>query len=110
MSAVDWHHPQWLAVATLIVLCSCVDGFLTLMLVGRDVVEEGNPLMAPLVGGSGMAFALVKIGLTAAGVLLLTQLARLRAFGRIPVGAFLYGVLVLYAGLIYYEVGLLKAS
>ena len=94
----------------LIVLCSCVDAFLTLALVGHDVAEEGNPLMAPLVGGSGMLFALVKIGLTAGGVLLLTQLARLRAFGRIPVGVFLYGVLALYAALICYEVGLLNAS
>jgi hypothetical protein len=110
VSAVDWHHPQWLAVAMLIVLCSCVDAFLTLMLVGRDVAEEGNPLMAPLVEGSGLAFALVKIGVTAAGVLLLTQLARLRAFGRIPVGVFLYLVLVIYSALIFYEVDLLNAS
>jgi hypothetical protein len=109
VTAVDWHHPQWLAVAMLIVLASCVDAFLTLMLVGHDVAVEGNPLMAPLVGGSGMAFALVKIGLTAGGVLLLTQMARLRAFGRIPVGVFLYGVLALYAALIYYEIGLLNA-
>jgi hypothetical protein len=110
VSAVDWHHPQWLAVAMLIVLCSCVDAFLTLMLVGRDVAEEGNPLMAPLVEGSGLAFALVKIGVTAAGVLLLTQLARLRAFGRIPVGVFLYLVLVIYCALIFYEVDLLNGS
>ena len=40
--------------------------------------------MAPLVGHSALAFALVKVGLTAGGVLLLTQLARMRAFGRIP--------------------------
>jgi Domain of unknown function (DUF5658) len=110
VSAVDWHHPQWLAIAMLIVLCSCVDAFLTLMLVGRDAAEEANPLMAPLVGGSGMAFALVKIGLTAGGVLLLTQLARLRAFGRIPVGVFLYLILALYATLIVYEIGLLHAA
>jgi hypothetical protein len=110
VSAVDWHHPQYLAVAIFIILFSCVDAFLTLMLVGRDVAEEGNPLMAPLVGGSGMAFALVKIGLTAFGVLLLTQLARLRAFGRIPVGVFLYLVLVLYAALIFYEIDLVNAS
>ena len=110
VSAVDWHHPQWLAVAILIVLASCLDAFLTLMLVGREVAEEANPLMAPLVGGSGMIFAVVKIGLTAGGVLLLTQLARLRAFGRIPVGVFLYLVLVLYSALIFYEVDLLNAS
>jgi Domain of unknown function (DUF5658) len=110
VSAVDWHHPQWLAVAILIVLASCLDAFLTLMLVGREVAEEANPLMAPLVGGSGMIFAVVKIGLTAGGVLLLTQLARLRAFGRIPVGVFLYLVLVMYSALIFYEVDLLNAS
>ncbi len=57
----------------------------------------------------GLAFALVKIGLTAGGVLLLTQLARLRVFGRIPVGVFLYAVLGLYAVLICYEIGLLNA-
>ena len=109
VAAVDWHHPQWLAVAMLIVLSSCVDAFLTLMLVARGSAEEGNPLMAPLVGGSGQAFALVKIGLTAGGVLLLTQLARLKAFGRVPVGAFLYAVLAVYAALIFYEVRLLNA-
>ena len=46
--------------------------------------------MAPLVGGSALSFALVKVGLTAGGVVLLTQIARIRAFGRIPVGVFLY--------------------
>jgi hypothetical protein len=110
VTAVDWHHPQWLAVAMIIVLCSCVDAFLTLVLVNREVAEEGNPLMAPLIGIAGMTFPLVKIGLTAAGVLLLTQLARLRAFGRIPVGVFLYAVLAIYATLIVYELGLLERS
>ena len=42
--------------------------------------------MASLVGGSSLTFALVKIGFTAAGVVLLAHLARIRAFGRIPVG------------------------
>jgi len=108
VSAVDWHHPQWLAIAMLIVVSSCTDALLTLMLVERGAYEA-NPLMAPLVGGSAFAFALVKIGLTAGGVVLLTQLARLRAFGRIPVGVLLYMVLVIYSALIVYEFGLLNA-
>jgi hypothetical protein len=66
--------------------------------------------MAPLVGGSAVSFALVKVGLTAVGVLLLTQLARLRTFGRIPVGAILYSVLVIYGTLIFYEFRLLSHS
>ncbi|TLY74827.1 MAG: hypothetical protein E6K43_07145 [Gammaproteobacteria bacterium] len=108
LSAVDWHHPQWLAIAMLIVVSSCTDALLTLMLVERGAYEA-NPLMAPLLGGSGSLFAVVKIGLTAGGVVLLTQLARIRAFGRITVGVLLYTVLVIYSALIVYEFGLLNA-
>ena len=108
VSAVDWHHPQWLAIAMLIVMFSGIDALLTLMLVERGAYEA-NPMMAPLVGGSAVAFTLVKIGLTAGGVVLLTQLARMRAFGRIPVGVLLYTVLGIYGALIAYEFGLLNA-
>jgi len=108
LSAVDWHHPQWLAIAILIVVFSCSDALLTLMLLD-DGAYEANPMMAPLVAGSAAAFAVVKIGLTAGGVVLLTQLARLRAFGGVPVGVLLYLVLALYGALIAYEFGLLNA-
>ena len=107
LTAVDWHHPQWLAIGTLIVAFSCADAFLTLVLIGEGAYEM-NPFMAPLVGGSAVAFALTKVGLTGLGVLLLTQLARLRTFGRIPVGAFLYAVLAIYGALIFYEFRLLS--
>ena len=106
LTAVDWHHPQWLAIGTLIVALSCADAFLTLVLIGQGAYEM-NPFMAPLLGGSAVAFALTKIGLTAIGVLLLTQLARVRTFGRIPVGAILYSMLVIYGTLIFYEFRLL---
>jgi len=108
VSAVDWHHPQWLAIAMLIVALSAADALLTLMLMERGAYEI-NPFMAPLVGGSAVSFALVKVGLTAGGVVLLTQIARIRAFGRIPVGVFLYSVLALYGALIAYEFSLLNA-
>ncbi len=110
VSAVDWHHPQWLAVSMLIVIGSCTDALLTLVLVERGIASEANPLMAPLIGGShsALTFALIKVGLTAGGVLLLTQLARLRAFGSIPVGVFLYLVLGIYGVLIAYEMNLLS--
>jgi len=107
VSAVDWHHPQWLAIGMLIVVFSSIDALLTLMLIERGAYEV-NPLMAPLVGGSALAFALVKVGLTAGGVVLLTQIARVRAFGRIPVGLFLYTVLALYGALLGYEYSLLN--
>jgi hypothetical protein len=107
MTAVDWHHPRWLAIAMLIVLCSSADAFLTLVLIEHGAYEV-NPVMAPLVGGSPLAFALVKVGLTALGVVLLTQLARLRAFGNVPVSLFLYMVLAIYAALVLYELQMLN--
>jgi Domain of unknown function (DUF5658) len=107
VSALDWHHPQWLAVSMLIVIGSCTDALLTLILVERGIATEANPLMAPLVGNSPLAFALVKVALTAGGVVLLTQLARIRAFGRIPAGMFLYLVLAIYGVVIGYELHLL---
>ena len=51
VTAVDWHHPQWLAISMLIVICSCADAFLTLVAGRARHRHEVNPLMAPLVGG-----------------------------------------------------------
>jgi hypothetical protein len=106
LTAVDWHHPQWLAIGMLIVAFSCGDALLTLILMTRGAYEI-NPLMAALIGGSATRFALVKISLTGIGVVFLTQLSRLRTFGRVPVGFILYTVLVLYGSLIFYEIQLL---
>jgi uncharacterized protein DUF5658 len=109
LAAVDWHHPQWLGVALLIVLLSCADAFLTLTLIERGAYEA-NPFMAPLVGGSPLAFTVVKIGLTGGGVVLLTILVRLRIFRRVPIGLVLYAVLAAYAALVMYEMSLLERT
>jgi hypothetical protein len=109
ISSVDWHHPQWLLISMLIVLLSCSDALMTLALIDHGAYEV-NPLMRPLLmSGSGVEFALVKIGFTAAGVVLLTQMARVRAFGGLPVGALLYSVLAVYGVLIVYEFRLLQS-
>jgi hypothetical protein len=106
---LDWHQPQWLAVAMLIVVLSCVDAALTLTLLAHGAYEV-NPIMAPIVGGSALLFTLVKVGLTAGGVVLLTLAARMRAFGRIPVSFLLYAVLVGYGTLVIYELRLLEGT
>src|SRR5579864_8847254 len=108
ITSVDWHHPQWLLISVLILLFSCADAFLTLRLMEEGAYEL-NPFMAPLVGGSTVGFALVKIGMTAIGVVLLTQLSRLRTFGRVPVGLIIYGVLAIYGTFGFYEIRLLGA-
>jgi len=102
LAIVDWHHPQWLLVGILIVLLSVFDAFATLTLMSRGATEA-NPLMAPLVTGSGHGFAYWKLGLTIVGVLVLTALARIRLYGRLRVGALLYFVLFVYVCLVCYE-------
>jgi hypothetical protein len=109
IAATDWHQPQWLAVALLILLLSIADAVLTLTLLQHRGVLEENPIMAALLSGNGVAFAAIKIGLTAAGVVLLTGLVRVRAFGRVPVSALLCGLLAVYVGLVGYEVWLLRS-
>jgi hypothetical protein len=106
---LDWHQPQWLAVATLIVVLSCVDAALTLSLMEHGAYEV-NPIMAPIVGGSALVFTLIKVGLTAGGVVMLTLTARMRAFGKIPVSFFLYAVLIGYGTLVVYELKLLEET
>lgn len=102
----DLFHPQWLGVCVLILLLCCFDAVLTLTLMAHGAYEV-NPFMAPLVQGTGRSFALVKMGLTAIGVVLLTILARQRVFGR-SVGIVLYLVLAGYVVLVGYELFLLR--
>jgi len=107
LAALDWHHPQWLAVGLLIVLLSVADAFLTITLLTLGA-NEANPLMAPLVQQPGMDFVVWKMVLTSGGVVTLILLARMRAFGRIPVAVILYGVLLAYIVLVGYELWLLE--
>jgi hypothetical protein len=63
--------------------------------------------MEPLVAGPARGFALWKFGLTAGGVVLLTLLVRVRAFGTFIAGFILYAVLASYLTLVGYEFWLL---
>lgn len=101
-AGIDWHHAHWLAAAVLVVLLCVADAFLTLMLM-KQGAHEVNPVMAPLVLGSGHAFAFWKFGLTITGVVILVVLARSKLFGLVPAGVLLYVVLAAYMVLIGYE-------
>lgn len=105
LGAIDWYHPWWLAIATLILALCAGDAALTVVLIDRGAYEL-NPVLAPLIG-SGVLFVAVKVGLTGVSVVLLTLLSRIRAFGRMRVGLLLYAVLAGYAALIGYELHLL---
>ena len=106
MVVTDWFQPQWLALTIGILLLCFLDAIFTLTLVSQGA-REVNPLMNPLVHGSGHSFAYWKIGLTAIGVMTLTLLARLRFWGK-AVGTVLYVVLLGYLALVGYELFLLR--
>ncbi len=104
----DWFQPQWLATAMIILILSSVDAVLTLELISRGAIEI-NPLMEPLVRGSGHGFAIWKLGLTSMGVVMLTMVVRRRIIGRFAVGGLLYVVLSGYLVLVGYELSLLRS-
>jgi hypothetical protein len=83
------------------------DALLTLELLQRGAYEA-NPFMEPFVHGDPLTFAVVKIGLTGGGIVVLILLARARVFGRVPVAYILYGVLLAYAVLVGYEFWMLQ--
>lgn len=107
IAVTDWFAPQWLAAAVLILILCVVDGLITLALLGHGA-HEANPLMDTIVHGDARRFVAFKFGLTASGVVLLILLARVRAFGRLPVSMLLYGVLGVYLWLVCYEFRLLR--
>ena len=106
-AGTDWYAPQWLAAGVLILILCVADALLTLMLLGHGALEA-NPVMDSVVHGDGRSFAAMKFGLTSAGVVVLILLAPVRAFGRLPVSALLYGVLAGYLWLVMYEFSLLR--
>jgi hypothetical protein len=103
----DWFHPQWLATTILILLLCVADAILTITLISHGA-SEINPLMVPLVKGSGVSFAFVKLGLTITGVVVLTMFARIRVFGATAAGVLLYAALAAYSVLVGYELWLLR--
>jgi hypothetical protein len=109
LAAIDWHHPQWLAVAMLILLMCCVDMLLTLILVGAGG-SEVNPVMRPLVTGTVSHFIFWKFGLTALGVVFLVLTAGARLFGRVGVAPILYLLMCCYMALVLWELWLLSTG
>jgi hypothetical protein len=107
IAGTDWYAPQWLAAALLILILCVADALMTLTLLSHGA-HEANPLMDAIVHDDGRSFVAYKFGLTATGVVVLIMLARVRAFGRLPVSMLLYGVLAAYVWLVTYEFLLLR--
>jgi hypothetical protein len=96
-----------LAVAIGVLLLSVADAFLTIALL-QGGADEVNPVMAALIYRSVAMFAVLKMGMTGVGVVLMVSLARYRFMRLLRVEWVLYAVLVAYVTLISYEVWMLK--
>ena len=105
---IDWHEPYLLFLSVTILLLSVVDAFFTLTLLTVGATEA-NPVMAFVLTHHPQLFALVKMGFTGVGVLVLVAVARARLFRVMKVGLVLQGVFVAYLVLIGYEWWLLRA-
>ena len=104
---IDWHEPYLLFLSVTILLLSVADAFLPLTLV-MDGAQEANPLLAFVLRDHPDLFAVVKMGLTGTGVLVLVAVARTRLFRIMSVRFVLQGVFVAYVALIAYEWWLLR--
>lgn len=108
-AVIDWHSPR-LLIPVLAILGLCVlDGMLTVMLMKHGAAEL-NPVMALFLPHDLLSFALIKIGLTGAGLCVLVACSRMRLFRKVPGELFVYAVLGVYAWLIAYELQLLELA
>jgi len=104
---VDWHEPYLLFLSLTILLLSVADAFLTLTLIMAGATEA-NPVLALILRDHPELFAVVKMGLTGTGVLVLVAAARSRLFRIMRVATVLQGLFVAYVALIAYEWWMLR--
>jgi len=105
---VDWHEPHLLFLSITILLLSVTDALFTLTLLTLGATEA-NPFLAFVLEQHPKLFALVKMGFTGGGVLVLVAVARTRVFSLIRVSTIMHWLLLAYAALIFYEWSLLHA-
>jgi len=105
--SVDWHSSHLLAVAIAILLLSCCDAFLTLVLLDGGA-QEMNPVMNLVVHGDTALFAGLKMAMTGVSVVLMVCLARYRFLRLVRVEYALYAILIGYTILIGYEFWMLS--
>jgi hypothetical protein len=101
----DWYPAALLASALLTLILCVADAALTLWLLAHGAVEA-NPLMALVVNGDARRFVLLKLALTAGGVICLVVLARVRLFRRLPASMLVHATLAGYLLLVGYEISL----
>ncbi len=103
---VDRFESQLLYVALGIMLLSAADAMFTLHLLQMGATEL-NPFMDLLINIDQGLFALVKLTITAFGVIVLVIHVKFQLFRVLNTGIFLYGIFPAYLCLVIYELILL---
>jgi Domain of unknown function (DUF5658) len=68
---VDVYSPWLLLMLLSIIMISCVDAYLTLLMIENKIVIEGNPVMAYYLNFGAITFFIVKYSFTALSVIIL---------------------------------------
>lgn len=96
-----------MVLAIVMLVLSVVDGLLTVTLM-TDGAQEANPLLKFVLDEHPRLFAVTKIALTGAGVVLLVVMARATLFKLARAKALLQALVAAYAALVVYEAWLLS--
>jgi hypothetical protein len=104
---IDWHDPDQLVHAHVMLMLSVIDAFMTVTLLS-DGGQEANPILAFVLGEHPRWFAAVKMTLTGVSVLTFVAVARSRLFRVIPVRLIFQGLVLAYLALVAYEVWLVS--
>jgi hypothetical protein len=105
---VDFHEPDLLVLATVMLVSSVCDAFLTVRLMAGGAFET-NPLLAFVLSEHPRLFALTKMTLTGIGVVLLVALARAKVFKLVRAKLFFQLLVAAYVLLVAYEAWLVRS-
>lgn len=100
---VDRYEPQLFALAIGILILSCLDAAFTLILVGRGVATEINPLMRALMSHDRQIFINLKVVLTGAAVVFMVALADWRFVRAVRVRHIMVATMLGYGTLVAFE-------
>jgi hypothetical protein len=103
-TGVDIYEPSLGVVALGIFVLSCMDAAFTLALIWAGLGSELNPVMRALIDHDAQMFVNLKLVFTGAGLVFLVALADARFLRRVRVRTLMYGVLIVYAMIVTYEI------
>ena len=105
-SYTDWYGPWPLVATLLIIILSCVDAFLTLILLEKGAVEL-NVFMDVLIQKDTQLFTIVKVAVTGLALVILVLHFNFRVYRVIAVRYLIYAFVPMYMLLIAHQINML---